>query len=127
MRVLVTGSRDFADYKALAEALDDLFFNFEGLTAPETPFTVVHGGAAGADSLAGEWCRTMRELGYSMVHAEVHRADWKKYGKIAGLVRNQKMVELGAHICLAFPRGLSRGTRDCITRAENHAIPVRRC
>ncbi len=124
MRVLVTGSRSFADYPAMATALDDLFFGLEALLAPETEFVVVHGGAAGADSLAGEWVRRMRELGYDMVRAEVHRADWAKYGKIAGHIRNQEMVDSTADICLAFPRGVSRGTRDCITRAENSMIPV---
>ncbi len=119
MRVLVTGSRTFTDYAAISRALGGMYEVSSGET-----FTVVHGGARGADSLAGEWVRLMRGRGLEDVEAEVHRAEWDRHGKIAGLIRNQKMVDLGADICLAFPRGASRGTRDCIMRAENAGIDV---
>lgn len=51
-----------------------------------------------------------------------------RYGKpnfsCAGLVRNQLMVDLGADICLAFPLPGSRGTWDCMGRAEAAGIKV---
>ena len=34
------------------------------------------------------------------------------------------MVDLGADVCLAFPLGESRGTRDCMRRASEAGIPV---
>jgi len=60
--------------------------------------------------------------------AEVHRADWKKYGRAAGPIRNKQMVELGADLCLAFPdhpKGHgSRGTWNCVKLAQQAGIPV---
>ena len=34
------------------------------------------------------------------------------------------MVNAGADLCLAFPLGESRGTRDCVRRADAAGIPV---
>ena len=111
MRILVTGSRHYSDYKIIKKALA-----FSPL--PLFPVTVVHGGATGADTLAGQ---AARELGFI---EEVHLADWS-IGKKAGPLRNQKMVDLGADICLAFPLADSRGTYDCINRAKLAGIPVK--
>lgn len=72
----------------------------------------------GADTIAGYvWTEFGGEV-------EVHDADWERYGKAAGNIRNQEMVELGAYLCLAFPMKQSTGTFDCIRRAENAGIPV---
>lgn len=118
MRVLVTGSRDLDDYRVVADLLDYYIFELnDGRT-----FTVVHGkNPKGADLFASQWCQ--RALPEWDVVEEAHPANWSK-GKIAGIQRNQKMVALGADICLAFPRGRSPGTRDCIMRAEAYMIPV---
>lgn len=113
-RVLVTGSRNYADKACVFGALDGAY---------EPGLTVVHGGARGADTLAGEWVQRMRTRGYPVVE-EVHPADWDKHGKPAGCIRNQEMVNLGADACLAFPLGESRGTRHCMKAAEKAGIPV---
>ena len=117
MRVIVTGSRELTDYNTVAEALDRVFTE-----SPDEPLTVVHGGARGADTLAGHWCKDMIRAGHDVIE-EVYAADWSR-GKIAGIQRNQEMINLGADYVVAFPRGRSPGTRDCIARAENHMIPV---
>lgn len=84
--------------------------------------TIVHGGARGADRLAG---RIARELG--MVE-EVHPAQWDLHGRKAGFIRNQHMVDLGANCCLAFPVGLnqgrSRGTAHAMNAARRAGITV---
>lgn len=80
---------------------------------------LVHGAARGADSLAAAiW----REAGLPV---EAHPADWDRYGRAAGPVRNTHMVSLGAELCLAFPLGKSVGTRHCMRAAEQAGIPVR--
>lgn len=56
---------------------------------------------------------------------EAHPADWRSCGRAAGLIRNQRMVDLGADLCLAFPLGESRGTWDCVARARKAGIEVR--
>lgn len=84
--------------------------------------TLVHGGAAGADTMAGEiWLS-------GKLPVEVHKAEWRAHGVYnphAGVGRNQKMVSLGADLCLAFIHNNSRGATDCAARAEKAGIPVR--
>ena len=50
--------------------------------------------------------------------------NWKNLGRKAGPLRNQKMVDLGADICIAFPQGESRGTRNCMKLADKAGIEV---
>lgn len=57
------------------------------------------------------------------VEQEVHDADWNEYGRAAGPIRNQEMVDAGADVCLAFPTG-GPGTRDCMRRARDAGIRV---
>lgn len=116
LRILITGSRYFTNRHmvraAITQAIADLNTTAEHIT-------VVHGAAPGADSLADS---VARELGCAV---ESHPADWKKYGRAAGPIRNNYMVSLGAQLVLAFPLGASPGTRGCIRTAEQAGIPVR--
>jgi hypothetical protein len=79
---------------------------------------VVHGAAKGADTIADQIAK-----GYGMI-PEPHPANWSEYHRAAGPIRNQQMVDLGADICLAFLQPNSKGTADCIRRAEKAGIPV---
>ena len=78
--------------------------------------TVVHGGARGADTLAGLVAKRLK-LG-----VEVYQADWKTYGKAAGAIRNQQMLESGVDAVLAFPGG--KGTADMVRRARKVGVEV---
>lgn len=81
---------------------------------------MVHGDCpTGADFYAREFCERHPE-----VTEERYPALWDKYGKAAGPIRNGTMCNLGADVCLAFPREGSRGTIDCIQRAKTVGIPV---
>lgn len=123
-RLLITGSRNHQwtpyDSQALLIAVRDIVDETQ-----KNP-VIVHGGATGADTEAALHGQRLFNL-----QTEVHRADWKKYGRAAGPIRNKQMVELGADLCLAFPdhpknqggHG-SRGTWDCIDLAQQAGIPV---
>lgn len=107
-RVLVCGGRDFVpgwkDYAELASAL--------------TPFdTLIEGGARGADRFARDFAVGLN------CKVETFNADWKKYGKAAGAIRNQAMIEARPDLVLAFPGGA--GTADCVRRARKAGIEVR--
>jgi hypothetical protein len=80
--------------------------------------TVVHGGAKGADTIAAEFAKAFG------MKVEAHLADWQAYHRAAGPLRNQKMVDLGADICLAFLMPDSKGTADCIRKAKKAGIPI---
>ena len=113
-RILITGSRDWTDVDLIFDALNAV------LGKVGTDITVVHGGARGADNLAGTWA-SIHEI-----TEEIHRADWEKHGKRAGMVRNAVMVNKGADICLAFIRNESPGATMAAGLAEKAGIPVYR-
>jgi len=116
-RVLVTGSRDWAARTTVWNALHSELVQFpDGII-------VVHGAARGADDIADRWAWGMRQAGWP-VSAEAHPANWDRFGKRAGVVRNQEMVKLGADVCHAFPLGKSVGTRHCMARAMAAGIEV---
>ncbi len=117
-RVIVAGSRELQ-----IESAEFIKSTLETRLAGIDPskITLVHGGASGADQLAS---KAGRELGMNI---EVHRADWNTHGKAAGPIRNQQMVDAGAHRVIAFvgkPLDQSRGTADLIDRAGNKNIPT---
>jgi hypothetical protein len=131
MRILITGSRNWTDRQTLCQVLLDLCWDLD-----KSVPVIVHGAAPGADSLAAWWANATGRK------SEAHPADWeracdnnchhkprtkngKPYCPMAGHLRNQKMVDLGADICLAFPMPGSRGTWDCVRRAEQAGIPVK--
>lgn len=78
---------------------------------------VIHGNARGADKLAGKWAERQG------IKVTVFKADWNKYGKAAGIIRNQEMLEQGnPTVVVAFPGG--NGTQDMIRRAKLAGLPV---
>lgn len=126
MRVIVTGSRTWPDPKAVWLALAEIANTLD----PGDTLTVVHGGCpTGADRAAARWCRLPVNAPRTVtVVGEPHPADWDRYGKAAGPIRNREMVDAGADLVIAFPlpgpRSRSRGTWDCIGAAEAHGIPM---
>jgi hypothetical protein len=119
LRVIICGSREFADQDLMAQALTELKDWAGG-----NPMTIVHGKARGADSLADSLARVL----IPDVVIEPHPADWNYYGKSAGPIRNAEMVSLGADLGLAFYiEGVdSRGTNGCVALMESAGIAVKR-
>lgn len=125
MRVIVTGSRDWPDQAAVWTALDDAYEN-RGIL--DRIFMVVHGGAKGADRMAMAWVRGKRRDGELNIYHEMHPVEWRQGGKFvkaAGHQRNQRMVDAGADMALAFIRNNSPGATGCLRMVERAGIPVR--
>lgn len=116
MRILVTGSRTWTDVAIIHEHLAKYF---DGLVNT----TLVHGDChTGADRIADAFAVKNRWK------VERFPAKWNEYGKRAGFVRNAKMVQIGADICLAFIENGSRGATMCADLAEKAGIEtVRIC
>lgn len=107
MRVVVTGGRYYADRTKVFEALDAV-----------APTALAHGMATGADSLAGDWCH------FNGIEPDEYPANWTKYGKGGGPIRNQAMLDaFKPDLVLAFPG--DRGTADCKAKARAMGIPVK--
>lgn len=121
MRLILTGSRTWDDARTIRQALDSFA---AGLAEGGVPLlTVVHGAAPrGADEIGDQWVRFHR--GDPVVTAERHPALWRKFGKRAGIVRNELMISKGADIVLAFVRDNSPGATHCAELAMEVGIPM---
>ena len=103
---LVCGGRDFKDKDCVFSVLDGLSID-----------AVVHGGADGADRLAGEWAISRK------VPEIIVPAQWKGYGKSAGPIRNQWMLDFTkVDTVIAFPGG--RGTANMVNLAREAELMV---
>jgi len=112
LRVLVTGTREWTDPAPIERELSRL--------APGS--VVIHGNARGVDRLAG---RVAEALGLGVIACP---AEWGKYGKGAGLVRNRTMLEEYApDLVLAFHPALeqAKGTKHMVELALEAGVPVR--
>ena len=110
MRLLVCGDRNWKDQEAIKRALVTL-----------GPEVVIHGAAKGADSLAGEVANDLN------IATEVYPAQWSLYGKGAGPIRNQQMIDEGhPDIVIWFHKDLdsSKGTKNMVHKAQDHQIAV---
>lgn len=124
--MLACGDRNWTDGATVQKALEHLRTN------RSEPLTVIEGGARGADTFAGRWAARMRAQGVGWVRFS---ADWQQYGKRAGPIRNQAMLdyllqgrELGEIVgVLAFHDDLdaSKGTADMVSRAQSAGVPVK--
>jgi YspA, cpYpsA-related SLOG family len=116
VRVICCGSRSWNDRALIADTLGDLVLE-HNWQFPNP--IVVHGACPrGADRLVDE------EAGKAGMITEPHPADWERYGKRPGFIRNEQMAAAGAILCVAFWDGKSNGTRDMLARAANHGIPT---
>lgn len=111
-RVIIAGGRYFSDYELLKEKCDEFL---QGKIDEE--IVIISGHASGADSL-GE--RYAQERGYKI---ETYPADWKKYGRAAGPVRNEQMANI-ANALIAFWDGKSKGTKSMISLAKKKGLQV---
>lgn len=115
MQILICGSREWDNFEVIRNTFREL--KIEG-----DKYTIIHGGCSGADSIAGF---IAKEMGCKV---QVFTADWKTYGKRAGPIRNQKMLDIGKpDMILAFHNKIetSKGTLDLISRAQNKGLQVK--
>jgi hypothetical protein len=110
LKILVCGGRDYNDHEFLFRALDHVHKDKGPVTG------VIHGGASGADGLAGAWATAAR-IPVTAVHAK-----WNLYGKAAGPLRNREMLGLKPDLIVAFPGG--RGTEDMCRQALDNGFTV---
>lgn len=116
MRILITGSREWTNSALIWDTLDLYLQDGETLT-------VVHGDAPGADSIAHLWAVERRNTAHD-VEPEAHPAQWTKFGRSAGPIRNQEMVDLGADLVLAFIKDNSPGASHLVRQARKAGLAV---
>lgn len=103
MKVLICGSRGISDPAIVSQAIKE-----SGMG----PTQIISGGARGVERLAGEYAAAH---GIEFVE---YLADWEKYGKRAGFLRNYVMVG-AADVVIAVWDGKSSGTQHSIEYARH--------
>ena len=113
-RVVIAGCRYYDNYKEAKKYIDFCISNIR----KENKIIIVSGCANGAD-IIGE--RYAEENGFTV---EKYPADWKKYGKSAGPIRNEEMAEICDYV-ICFWDGKSKGTKSMIEYAKKYNKPIR--
>jgi hypothetical protein len=120
LTVLVCGGRDFSDHLVLFDILERYL---DWCEERELLMIVVQGGAAGADAHARQWTYNVVQHQGANVKLVTEPANWEKYGRGAGPIRNQKMIDVyDVDICFCV-EGKS-GTDDMKRRCQTAGIPV---
>ena len=96
-KVIIAGGRDFVDYNLLREKVNNILID-KRLTHK---IVIVSGCARGADTLG------IRYASENIFDVDKYPADWDKYGKKAGYMRNVEMAE-NADALIAFWDGKSK-------------------
>lgn len=112
-KVIIAGTRTYeVDNKELFK-IDNLLSNYS-----EDDIELVTGCARGADQVPyyyEQW------HGYKVTEFP---ADWDKYGKSAGYIRNEQMAKY-ADALIALWDGKSKGTKHMIDLAKKHGLKIR--
>ena len=126
-KLLCCGSRDIKDKEFIFKTLDFLLSNKDLNTV-----TIIHGAQKsfdkftdtyfGADYLCDLWAK---ERG---VKAEEFPADWDKYKRAAGPIRNKLMSEQSLDACVGFLGKSSRniGSNGMLKLCENKGILIKK-
>ena len=113
-KVIIASSRGFSNYKLLKEKCNEYLRE----KRKEYNIIIISGGARGADTLGEKYAQ---DEGFSL---EVFPANWNKFGKSAGFIRNEQMAEV-ADALIAFWDGKSHGTKHMVEIMENKKLLVR--
>ena len=114
-RVIIAGTRTFKDYSLLCETADRLLAD---KAKAGHSIIIVSGSCIGADLMGEQYAR---ERGYKV---ERYPAEWEKYGRKAGIMRNAVMAE-NADALIAYWDGVSRGAKKKIDEAQKRGVAVR--
>lgn len=110
-RVLLTMSRQWKRWSQVRQVLTAIHAKY-----PDA--VLVHGDCPDGDrTAAGIW----KSLGGV---DEPHPADWRRFGRRAGFIRNAEMVENNVAMVVAFIRNRSNGATHCADLAEGAGIPT---
>ena len=115
MKVIIAGSRTVTDPDLVERAVVNSGFHVT---------EVVSGGARGVDLLGERWVRECR------VPIKRFNAEWDKYGKSAGYIRNRQMAQYvhendpNGGALIAIWNGYSPGTKGMIKDARELGMQV---
>lgn len=109
-KYLIAGSRTFNDYNLLLQVINKY----------EKPDVIIEGGAKGADVLGRRYANE------NNIECQEYKADWDRYGKSAGYIRNSEMVNQldKTDKAFIFWDGKSKGTKHTIDLCNKKNIEI---
>lgn len=122
MRLLICGSRGWRDEGAIEAVIRHFQAMARGL---DEEFALIHGhcpeGADAQADRAGQ--RLGLRVGKDLIRVP---ADWKRYKRAAGPIRNQQMLdEQHPDVVVAFrAAGKSNGTDDMVAKGQRAGVPT---
>jgi hypothetical protein len=111
MKVVFTGSRTFS-------AQDDIALLWSVMKALPASVRILVGDCRGLDRIVRDYAG---ELGLAY---QIFPADWEKYGKAAGPIRNNTMLDYKPDLVIGFRKSASKGTTQCVGEAKDRGIPT---
>ena len=114
IKVIIAGTRDFNDYSFLKKNLD---YFLQGINPNNEEIEIVSGNARGADKLGERYAKEHN------LPVKLFPANWDKYGKRAGYLRNQEMANY-SDVLIAFWDEKSKGTKHMIDIAKKQDLTV---
>ena len=114
IKVIIAGTRDFNDYAFLKKNVD---YFLQGINPNNEEIEIVSGNARGADKLGERYAKEHN------LPVKLFPANWDKYGKRAGYLRNQEMANY-ADVLIAFWDEKSKGTKHMIDIAKKQDLTV---
>jgi len=111
-KVIVAGSREFTDEKKVHKVLNKL------KKEADFEIEIVSGLCRGPDMFGKNWAEK------NNLKCHKYPANWNKYGKRAGFIRNEEMAKVG-DILIAFHVNNSKGTQHMINLAIENGLKVK--
>ena len=112
MRIIIAGSSTWENSSSIRAVLESY---------PDST-TVVHGDSPGADEIGGQ---VAEDLGMKVEPMSKIQDDYRRYRRGAWKALNERMIEKGADLILAFHPDIekSRGTKHLLKLADSAGIP----
>ena len=108
MKTIIEGSRTITDYAVVEQAIKESEFKIT---------TVISGMARGVDTLGERWAHE------NNIDIILCPANWKKYGKKAGYIRNAEMADI-AEALIVIIENNSRGSSHMLTIAQDRELLI---
>lgn len=117
IKVIVAGSRTANNFELVEKSL---MMYFKEHKLHRADIEIISGTARGADQLGEQFADK-----YNLKLTKFP-ADWNKYGKSAGYIRNEQMAKYASQngILFAFWDGQSKGTNHMINLAKKYNLTV---
>jgi len=110
--VMVTGSRNWNKVKIIEDELSLV-------NSLHKEILLIEGSSKGADLIAKNYAIR------NNWKVKSYPAEWNKYGKAAGPIRNKQMLDCKPDLILAFPTKESVGTKGVIRMAREKGLNLK--